>query len=538
MAERVCCLYRVSTTRQVDHDELNQADIPMQRKACREFAKKMGWDIVYEEQELGVSGYKISANDRDKIQTIREYALKGKFDILLVFLFDRIGRKSEETPFIVEWFAKNGIRIWSVNEGEQKFESHTDKLTNYIRYWQADGESQKTSIRTKTALSQMVMEGRFRGGIPPYGYKLEKSGILNKRKHEVNKLVIDEEEAQIVRMIFDLCVLSGYGRWKLTQYLNEKGIKNRSGVKWNDASVGHILHNVIYKGVLRSGDTYSEPFEELQIIEPTIFDKAQQLMSERTLEKKDSRTIPLNISGQSLLSGNIFCGHCGGRLVLTTNVKTVTRANGERERIPRVRYICYNKTRKKSPCDGQTGYTMHIVDDIVTDLIHRIFEHIGESSDTELIEVTQNYLLSKLKAELKNTRLKNSRAEKEYDSLKKEIVNAVQGQSKIPMDVLTELVQESRNKISELQEKLAELTARLEAENENCDRLKLELAQVRKWSEIFDASEMAVKKMIAAYIFQRIRIFREYEMEIQINMGVEQFLYGFSKSDIKNTKVV
>ena len=99
MAERVCCLYRVSTTKQVDHDELNQADIPVQRKACREFAEKMGWIIVEEEQEAGVSGFKVSANDRDKLQHIKRQAEQGRFDILLVFMFDRLGRKSDETPF-------------------------------------------------------------------------------------------------------------------------------------------------------------------------------------------------------------------------------------------------------------------------------------------------------------------------------------------------------------------------------------------------------------------------------------------------------
>ena len=153
MAERVQCLYRVSTARQVDHDEQNQADIPVQRKACREFAQRMGWVIVGEEQETGVSGYKVSADDRDKLQLIKKRAEQGKFDILLVFMFDRLGRKSDETPFVAEWFVKHGIRVWSVNEGDQRFESHSDRLMNYIRYWQANGESQKTSIRTKTALS-------------------------------------------------------------------------------------------------------------------------------------------------------------------------------------------------------------------------------------------------------------------------------------------------------------------------------------------------------------------------------------------------
>ena len=93
---RVCCLYRVSTDKQVDYDNNNEADIPMQRKACHRFADKMGWTIVHEEQEDGVSGHKIRAENRDKIQAIKELARKGKFDILLVFMFDRIGRIADE----------------------------------------------------------------------------------------------------------------------------------------------------------------------------------------------------------------------------------------------------------------------------------------------------------------------------------------------------------------------------------------------------------------------------------------------------------
>ena len=153
---RVCCLYRVSTTKQVDHDDQNQADIPVQRKACREFAERMGWTIVYEEQENGVSGFKVSANDRDKIQLIKEYAEQGKFDILLVFMFDRLGRRDDETPFIVEWFTKQGIEVWSVNEGQQRFDTHVDKLMNYIRYWQASGESIKTPLRVKNRMERLM----------------------------------------------------------------------------------------------------------------------------------------------------------------------------------------------------------------------------------------------------------------------------------------------------------------------------------------------------------------------------------------------
>lgn len=128
----------------------------MQRKDCRKFAESMGWEIVQEEQEAGVSGFKVSAADREAIIRLKEDALKDRFDILLVFMFDRLGHKEDETPFIVEWFVSHGIAVWSVKEGEQRFDQHVDFLMNYIRFWQASGESKKTSIRTKTALEQLV----------------------------------------------------------------------------------------------------------------------------------------------------------------------------------------------------------------------------------------------------------------------------------------------------------------------------------------------------------------------------------------------
>lgn len=52
-------------------------------------------------------------------------------------MFDRIGRSDDETPFVVEWFAKHGIEVWSTQEGQQCFNSHVDKLMNYLRFWQA-----------------------------------------------------------------------------------------------------------------------------------------------------------------------------------------------------------------------------------------------------------------------------------------------------------------------------------------------------------------------------------------------------------------
>ena len=162
--KRVFCLYRVSTKGQVDHN-----DIPMQRIECRKFAEQKGWTIVSEETELGVSGYKVSAEKRDKLQLAKAAAEKHQIDVLLVFMFDRLGRREDETPFVVEWFVKQGVEVWSTREGQQTFNDHVDYLLNYIRFWQASGESGKTSTRIKTRLRQMVEAGIYIGGIVQYG---------------------------------------------------------------------------------------------------------------------------------------------------------------------------------------------------------------------------------------------------------------------------------------------------------------------------------------------------------------------------------
>lgn len=98
---RTLCLYRVSSAGQLYHTEENEADIPMQRLECRRFAERMGWNIVYEFQEEGVSGHKVRAENRDKIQKVKELAKQKKFDIFLVFMFDRIGRKRADGTDVI-----------------------------------------------------------------------------------------------------------------------------------------------------------------------------------------------------------------------------------------------------------------------------------------------------------------------------------------------------------------------------------------------------------------------------------------------------
>ena len=196
MKKRVLCLYRVSTKQQVDR----QDDIPMQRRECMDFIQRQPeWEFMDERLEKGVSGFKVSAEKRDAIIDIRGMAERKEFDVLLVFMFDRLGRRDDETPFLVEWFINHGIEVWSTREGQQKLENRSDKLINYIRFWMAGGESEKTSLRVKAAQSQMTEDGVWRGGNRPYGYKLVHKGRVGKKNRQLYDLEIDEVEGPIVQ---------------------------------------------------------------------------------------------------------------------------------------------------------------------------------------------------------------------------------------------------------------------------------------------------------------------------------------------------
>ncbi len=155
---RVECLYRVSTKGQVDHD-----DIPMQRIECRKFAEQQGWNIIKELCEKGVSGFKISADDRDAIQELREDAMNQRFDVLLVFMFDRLGRRDDETPFVVEWFAKQGIRIFSVKRVSRSLKAILIRSSITFVTGRARASRAKHPCASKPALTRCAARGAVHG---------------------------------------------------------------------------------------------------------------------------------------------------------------------------------------------------------------------------------------------------------------------------------------------------------------------------------------------------------------------------------------
>ena len=526
MENRVYCLYRVSTDKQVDHDDKNQADIPMQRKACHRFCEEKGWTIIHEEQEDGVSSHKVRAENRDKVQIIKEHAKQGKFDILLVFMFDRIGRIADETPFVVEWFVKNGVRVWSTQEGEQRFDNHTDKLTNYIRFWQADGESEKTLIRTKTALGQLVEDGGFKGGSAPYGYDLVKSGRFNKKKHEVFDLAVNEAEAAVVRIIFDKYMYEGYGAQRIASHLNNQGYRARAGKKWHHASIRGIIYNLTYIGVLRSGDSHSPAQPHLQIIPPELFEAAQKIRTARANSAEQERTVPLNTRGSALLAGNVFCGHCGFRLSLTTSGKAYLCKDDPGRVVKRVRYICYGKTRKQTECDGQIGYTVNILDGIIDELVRQIFERMKAVPKSEVINVRYWEKMEEQKSLLASVRADYTKTAADLDTLKGEVIKAIHGKSAFSQSLLGSLIAEAEAKCAELQRNFEAAQAAYDEGQAVLASLNAQYDDIISWAEMYDTASFEAKKMIVNCLIRRVEVYRDYKLHIDFNIDFGQFSLG------------
>ena len=514
MKKRVYTLYRVSTLGQVDKD-----DIPMQKEACRAFAKEKGWEIVKEFSEKGVSGFKKSAKERDQLQQIQQAAVAREFDVLLVFMFDRLGRRDDETPFIVEWFVKQGIEVWSTQEGQQRFDSHVDKLMNYIRYWQASGESIKTSVRTRTRMEQLTAEGLYTGGIAAYGYRLVKRGRINKRNHEVYDLEIDEKEAEVVRLIFQKYVYEGYGARRICNYLCEHNIMGRNGKNIPNVSIVRMIQNKSYTGYLINGNVETA-CPELQIIDPDLFERAQEA---RHARKRERGANPLSYSSQALLCGIVFCAHCGNRLSLASGVRKRIRADGTVTREKRIRYSCNYNVRHPGQCDGQSGYGVITLDNIVESVVRMKFAEIRECSKRKLLEEMRGKEQERVKQEIDRLEKELETKRQEQDILKAETILVIQGKSALDRDTLAEMMAETKAAVIKAGEDLQKAKAEEKALQEATKKMKRDCDDLFTWANAYDGANFNERQAILHQFIKQVRVGRNYEVEIVLNVSLEEF---------------
>lgn len=554
--KKVRCLYRVSTVKQLDKN-----DIPMQRIECEKFINNMpNWEFDKEYIEKGVSGYNKKLEDRDVLQEIKQDALNNEFDVLLVFMFDRLGRRDDETPFIVEWFDKQGVEVWSTQEGQQKFDSRADKLINYIRYWQSGGESEKTSIRVRTKQKQMIEEGINICSVPPYGYRMVKTGNYTKRGVERKTYEIVPTEAKVVQEIFDLYTKNGCGGMRIAKYLNEKGYKTHKGAQWSYSTVNNMLRNPIYTGYLcfhkstvplgggkrkrvsnREEWIYSkERISELQIISDEQFEKVQKMKATRYKKNKDGEEanreyFKYQTKGELLFIGYAICGGCGSKLTTRMTKKEITLEDGTKGY---TRYYYYACSKKSCGANCSCKKISHKSNMIEEPVLKKIYEYLDLLEKRDLsqyvkkIHSNTNEVEGKQIKELERTirELMNKN-----ELLKEEVINIITGKSTFSREMLSELMEENNQKIAQCQKQKDELEilkSKKEIEFEEMLQMK---KMIPDWKEVLKNASTEEKKMILSTIIKQVVIYDE-KIDIHLRISLKEFLETAGKLDTNDDK--
>ena len=342
----------------------------------------------------------------------------------------------------------------------------------------------------------------------------------------VHLTYINEREAAVVRIIFDKYVHEGYGPQHIATYLNDNGYRARSGKCWHPGSLRGMVGNLTYMGVLRCGDARSELMPELQIIPQEEFEAAQRIRenrSNRAAQESEYR-VPLNIHGQSLLSGNAYCGHCGAKLTLTSSRKWRKLSDGTLDDTLRVRYTCYGKLRKQTGCTGQTGYTMHILDEIIDKMVRQIFSRLRGIPKEQLITSRYAKETAERKNHLQALQAERDKAEKDLLALKAEILAVIKGESAFPKDTLAEMIAAQEKKHTELETLCEEASAELERNAELMANVSQLYEELISFSDLYDSASFEAKKMIVRQLIRRVDVYRGYQLNITFNFDLTPYI--------------
>ncbi len=492
--------------------------------------------------EKGVSGYKVSANDRDIIVEIRDMAARKEFDVLLVFMFDRLGRKEDETPFLVKWFIDHGIEVWSTREGQQKLDNQVDRLMNYMRFWAASGESEKTSIRVKAAHTQMTQDGIWRGGNCPYGYRLVHKGRIGKKNRPLYDLEIDEEQAAVVREIFDLLIHEGYGTHRIAMYLNEK--YRDSGKTWHGKTVRDIVRNPIYTGRMHMNELMSDPIDSLRIVSDEAVEFGREAIAKRIPSKYVDQTeaedleIPENttkasVFGSTLLNGILYCGHCGKKLVGGYAAKHRSCYVYRRPI-----YRCYNGGLNPQDCDGPRTYSGSKLETAVLEAVHSYFSTINESANEVWQDKARQQIRSGAKHQVKQAEATLSRLQKEMDGLKKELLRIVTGVSNFDRNLLQSMLDENQKAQEEAEEIIRNTKAEAEKESSRLKLLDTRFKDIVDWGERFDYLSVDEQRAALSQLIDRVDVSRGYHIKIKFTVSLEDFFGESVKPELSEESKV
>ena len=320
---RVAAYIRVSTEKQAEEGY----SIAAQRERLRAYAYSQGWEIVQFYVDEGVSAKDMN---RPELQRMFKDMKNNLFDIVLVYKLDRLTRSVIDLDKMLREFNKYNVKFKSSTE---IYDTTTATGRLFIRLVasMAQWERENLSERVSFGMEQKAKEGKWTIAIPPYRY--DRDG---------DNLVINEEEAIIVRKIFDLYISGKYGMGKIAKYLNTTTkCKTKAGSDWSANAIKYILTNPIYIGTMRYNFRVNkENYFEKENVAPAIIDEEKYNLAQQILKKRSS-SHPRKATSPYIFTSVLKCARCGGKMNGRMNT---TKRNGKK--YISYGYYCINKRIK------------------------------------------------------------------------------------------------------------------------------------------------------------------------------------------------
>jgi site-specific DNA recombinase len=348
-----------------------------QLERCKSYVVSQGWR-VNDNLIFVDDGYSGATLHRPGITQLRGLIKKGQVDCVVSLKIDRLSRSLVDCVDLVlrEWAG-----ICHYKSVSQPVNT-TDELSRvFFAILAGFAEYERALIRERTfsGLLRRVKEGNFWGaGKAPYGYSRVATG----------KLAVNEEEARVVRMIFQWIADEGIAPGAITTRLNQMGISGPEGGGWWPYTVRNIIRNRIYIGYLEYGKRYvdqrlksrsgqrvlkrrDKPLVEpgarvadLVLVTDEVFEAAQRMLKENSeLVKQQGR----RAKTCHLLTGLARC-RCGGPML--TGYDPLKRRY----------YFCQFRNRGGGqPCPINGGFVYaHQIEPLVAEEVKRRFANKEE----------------------------------------------------------------------------------------------------------------------------------------------------------------
>ena len=308
---RVTHYSRVSTEKEQQKNSLKNQDTFYREKIF----SVHNWVYVDGYTDNGITG--TSTKKRNDFNQMVVDGLNGKFDLILTKEVCRFARNTLDTLQITRQLLSKGIGVVFELDNINTLETEGElRLT--IMASLAQDESRRTSERTKFGFARSIEKGRVLGNNSIWGYKKDKC-----------KLVVIEEEAHIVRRIYEIYSTNKVGIRKIGDELASEGIYAKEGKKFAYNTVKSILTNPKYKGFYCGGKTQTIDFLSKQrayldksewteykadenvvpaIVDEELWEQCNQILEKRSSKFKKECTCYIN---QYKYSKLIYCKHDG-----------------------------------------------------------------------------------------------------------------------------------------------------------------------------------------------------------------------------------